>query len=68
MLSYQCEDAILLHPVGHGNGYMGMLIAMESASRRTREMTNEHGQTIKVQMPTIGTKIIADEGVILDLV
>ena len=68
VMAYQCDDAILLHPVGEGNGYKGMLIAMESASRRVRDMTNEHGLTIKVQMPEIHTKIIAEENVTLNLV
>ena len=68
VLSYQCDDAILLHPVGRGNGYAGMLIAQESASNRVRTMVNEHGQEIKVRIPKIDTKIVAEEGITLDLV
>ena len=61
------EDAILLHPtrVGH-NSYEGLLIAMESASEKRRDFTDDKGQVISLTLPYVGTKFIAEEDVILN--
>lgn len=65
--SYKCDDAMLLHPERRHDGWFGMLVAQESASGQVREMTNEHGATIKVQIPPVRTKIVAEEDVTLPL-
>ena len=67
VLAIQCEDAILIHPEKGPGGMLGMLVAKESASNQIRVMTDEHGKSYKVQMPEVGTKFIAEEGVILPL-
>ena len=67
VLSFQCEDAILLHPERDGDEWTGMLIAQESCSKRIRTMVNEHGVEIRVRMPEISTKIVAEEGARLHL-
>jgi len=60
-----CEDAILLHPVAVGDGYRGLLIARESASLKTRVFTDDFGKTCSLNLPEIGTKVIAEEDVTL---
>lgn len=59
------DDAILLHPVQSNGGYKGMLIAREAASRKVIEFTRDDGEVIKLTMPEIKTKIIAEEEAIL---
>ena len=59
------DDAILLHPIQRDGGYRGMLIAREAASRKVIEFTRDDGEVIKLMMPEIKTKIIAEEESIL---
>ena len=65
VLAIQCDDAILLHPERTPGGMEGMLIACESASGQVRVMTDEHGNSYRVEIPEVGTKYVAEEGVIL---
>ena len=60
------EDAVLLHPTRVGpNSYSGLLLALESASGRVRAFVDDQGQTLLLTCPEIGTKIVAEEDVIL---
>ncbi len=61
-----CEDAILLHPEKVGrNSYEGLLLAQESASEQRRTFRDDKGNTVTLQVPHVGTKLIAQEGVTL---
>lgn len=63
VLAFIAEDAILIHPVRTETGYTGLLIAQESAGMRMRDMINpETGETIRLRIPSIHTKIVAEEG------
>jgi hypothetical protein len=64
-LALICEDAILLHPVKAGNGFIGLLIARESASKQTRKFIKDDGSEVILTVPDVGTKIIAEENVTL---
>ena len=68
LVSFACEDAILLAPVLHGNTYVGLLLAMESASNKKRKMTSPSGMTYWLQIPEIGTKFVAIDGAELQVV
>ena len=61
------QDAVLLHPekVGH-RSYRGLLLAQESASEQQRVFINDEGQAISLTLPYVGTKVIAEEDVILN--
>ena len=59
------EDAILLHPVLKGNEWHGMLIARESAGDKYRQFTSTRGETYRLKVPDVETKIVAREGEIL---
>lgn len=59
------QDAMLLHPVRSGNGWEGMLIALESASEQQRCFTADDGTKIRLTVPHVHTKAIAEEDVIL---
>ena len=59
------EDALLLHPTKTEDGYKGMLIAMESASKQKRKFKIEGGETVTLTVPEIETKVIAMENVAL---
>ena len=62
-LALIADDAVLIHPVRTETGYKGLLIARESASMAVREMTNlETGEVVKLRVPPIHTKVIAEEG------
>lgn len=63
--AFICEDAILLHPVATPDGYRGLLIAMESASLKTRTFTDDRGKTYLLNLPEVTTKVIAQEDVTL---
>lgn len=66
--AFVAEDALLLNPVKDGDGYKGLLIARESASQSVREMVNpETGKGVRVVIPLIYTKVIAEEGVTLGI-
>ena len=67
VLAFIAEDAILLGPMEKGPGsYSGLLIAEESCSLQERTFTSPCGQTVKLKLPHIHTKTIAQEGVILE--
>ena len=68
VLCYQCDQAILLAPLINGNTCKGMLIAMESAGLRTLEMGSPCGKSIRLRIPVINSKIIAEENCYLDIV
>lgn len=68
VLCYQCDRAILLSPQIDNTTCKGMLIAMESASLRTLEMQSPCGKSIRLRMPSVGAKIIAEENCYLDIV
>ena len=60
------DDAILLHPRRTGtNSFEGLLIAQESASEKLRDFVADDGKVYKLLIPHVGTKLIAQEGVIL---
>ena len=59
------EDAILLHPEKTATGWSGMLIASESASEQKRTFKADDGTTVKLAVPHIHTKYIAEEDVTL---
>jgi len=55
------SDAILLHPIKAKDGYTGMLIAQESASEQFREFSDYNGETVRLFVPKVHTKVIAEE-------
>lgn len=59
------EDAILLHPEKTENGYLGLLIACESASNEQREFTDDKGNKISLAVPYVHTKVVAEEDITL---
>ncbi len=59
------ENAILLHPVKQENGYKGMLIAREAAGSRMIEFEGNNGLVVKLYIPEVKTKVIAEEDVTL---
>lgn len=65
ILSYACDDAIILAPSVHSGTCQGMLIATESASEKIREMRSPCGRVLKLVMPKINSKIVAIEDVAL---
>ena len=65
-LALIADDVVLIHPVRTETGYKGLLIAQESAGLAVREMTNpETGEVIKLRVPPVHTKVIAEEGATL---
>ena len=65
LLAYIGSDCMLLAPVASPGGYTGLFVATESASGEVREMTSPDGATIKVKLPLVETKIVAEEDVFL---
>lgn len=59
------EDAVLLHPIKTEEGWKGMLIAMESAGGKYRNFVTEDGETIRLAVPPLHTKFVAQEDVTL---
>lgn len=68
VLCYQCDQAIILAPNIEENTCKGMLIATELAGSRILTMKSPCGKEIRVRMPQIGSKIIAEENCYLDIV
>lgn len=62
---FVAEDAVLLHPEKLGDGYKGLLIALESASDQRRVFRNSKGDEILLTVPYVDTKVVAQENVIL---
>lgn len=59
------EDAMLLHPVKSEFGWTGLLIAKESASGQVRDFISDTGEVVRLNVPQIHTKVIAEEDVTL---
>lgn len=55
------EDAILLGPRKTELGMTGLLIAQESASGKMREFKDAEGNALKLKVPLIESKVIAEE-------
>lgn len=66
VLCYQHPDAIVLAPVLADGSCRGMLIAKEAASDKLLEMRSPCGKMIKIKMPSIRNKFIAEENCYLD--
>ena len=64
---FVAEDALLLHPVKTEHGYKGLLIARESASNKKRVFLDKKGDKLSLLVPSIHTKMVAEEGVTLYL-
>ena len=66
LVAFMAEDAILLGPLETGPGaFSGLLIAEESCSLQERVFTSPCGRTVKLRLPHIPTKTIAQEGITL---
>lgn len=63
--AFVAEDAMLLHPIKVGDGWEGLLIALESASNKDRCFVADDGTEVRLRVPHIHTKAIAEEGVVL---
>lgn len=59
--AFIAKDAMLLHPTKEGARHKGMLIALESASGKFRDFTSDDGSIIRLKVPEVPTKIIAEE-------
>lgn len=68
VLCYQCDQAIVLAPVIEEGSCRGMLIATEKAGSRILTMKSPCGNEIRVRMPQVKSKIIAEENCYLDIV
>lgn len=66
LCAFVAEDAMLLHPVKVGNGWEGMLIALESASEQQRTFVDDEGTKLVLRVPHVHTKVICQEDVILN--
>ncbi|ADF42372.1 hypothetical protein S-CBS2_gp016 [Synechococcus phage S-CBS2] len=64
-LAFISECAILLAPVKTVDGYKGMLIAQESASDRWISFIGDGGTEVELYVPTVPTKTIAQDNVML---
>lgn len=56
------KDAMLLHPKKKGNGYEGLLIALESAGDQVRTFTSTKGVEVVLRVPYVESKAVAREG------
>ena len=68
VLCYKCDQAIILAPVIEENICKGMLIATELAGSRILTMQSPCGKELRVRMPQVNSKIIAEENCYLDIV
>jgi hypothetical protein len=66
LLAFICGDAMLLAPEITSTGYKGLLIAMESAGEKIRQMVSPCGKTFTTKIPKIPTKIIAEDNISLE--
>lgn len=57
------DDAILLNPSKSDNGFIGLLVARESSSLSKRLFTDENGSQYWLEVPHVGTKVVAEESV-----
>lgn len=58
-------DAVLLHPMAVPGGYEGLLIAREAAGGKRLTFKNSKGDSFKLTVPPVNTKIVAMEDVTL---
>lgn len=56
------EDVMLLHPKKKGNGYEGLLIALESAGDQVRTFVSTKGVEVTLRVPYVESKAVAREG------
>ena len=56
LLAFLAEDAILLGPVEKPDGFVGLLIAEESASEQIREFKSPCGMSVRLKVPYVKTK------------
>lgn len=68
VLCYQCDQAIILAPMIEESTCKGMLIATEAAGSRILTMHSPCGKELRVRMPQVNSKIIAEENCYLDIV
>jgi hypothetical protein len=68
VLCYKCDQAIILAPTIQESTCRGMLIATESAGSRILTMQSPCGKELRIRMPQVGSKIIAEENCYLDIV
>jgi len=66
MLALVAEDAMLLAPIKTEYGWLGFLIAMESASDSVRTFVDDNGNEYSLSVPVIETKIVAREDTYLN--
>ena len=59
------EHAILLDPKKEAGGYKGMLIALEAAGDQVITFTTGSGERIPLYVPSVFTKVVAEEDVTL---
>lgn len=64
-LALIAEDAMLLAPIKTEFGWLGFLIALESASDCVRTFVDDDGNEYSLSVPVIETKIVAREDVYL---
>lgn len=62
---FVARDAVLVHPEKTAGGWKGLLLAQESASDQYRVFVDSRGNTFKLRVPYVSTKVIAEEGVVL---
>lgn len=68
VLCYKCDEAIILAPTVEESICKGMLIATESAGSRILTMRSPCGKELRIRMPQVNSKIIAEENCYLDVV
>jgi hypothetical protein len=68
LLCFKSSDAIILAPTIDIFSCTGMLIALESASMKTMSMVSPCNKHIRVKMPKIGSKVIAIENCVIDII
>ena len=66
MCAFVADDAMLIHPTRVGDGWEGMLIAMESASEQQRVFVDDSGAKHTLRAPHVHTKVVCEEGVVLN--
>jgi hypothetical protein len=67
LLAFIGKDFLLLAPTKFSGGYVGMLIALESASSTTQEAHSPCGQSAIFALPKIKSKIVAEENYFLSV-
>ena len=65
LYALKTEDAILIGPRHTGEGFKGLLIALESAGGQERDFVDPEGNIYRLSVPHIPTKVVAQEDVTL---